>query len=449
MRGARRNALDPFPRACSMRAVVLAIALLATGCVAPPAADDPGAARSALPFADPMGHDHDHSDAAAHAQAFQFEQAWHHPLAGSAIHSAGAHALDAKGSYLFAAMYGGEADSEGGFFIFDIADPLAPVEVGRYRFAGPLAGDRSLEATEDAEWVVLGTEALDCAGHVNPFAPGLHLIDVRDKGTPKPAAYLPMTMVHSVTIHRIGGEDYVFTLASVQQNVFQIVKGPVPELRPVGSIAIGHDSAVVDDPLLGKPLLYAANADHLAISDVSDPTGPQQVAEWSVPNAEDDKYYLHTAVASITNGRRIVVVTSEDWEDHPSALWVLDATDFAFIDTLATWSAPGEHAADGLRYSMHNPRVLGDDVALSYYHGGVWSLDLSTPSTPRVQGMFMPAVDTGYTPEKPRTSAYADRQCGEFAFADAPFAMDVEMVPGAVYAADLHTGLYALKPTWE
>ncbi|HVM45080.1 MAG TPA: hypothetical protein VM582_04005, partial [Candidatus Thermoplasmatota archaeon] len=430
------------------RSSALVAVLLLAGCLAAPPDEAPGAA-APLPFPDPMGGDHDHSDAALHATSYRMEQTFHHPLAGSATHSAGAHVLDAKGGFLFAGIYGGEADAEGGFFIFDIADPLRPKEVGRYRFPGPLAGDRSLEATEDAQWVVLGSEALDCAGHVNPFAPGLYLIDVRDKSAPKPASYVPATMVHSVTIHRIGGEDYVFTLASVDQNIFRIQKQPVPRLVPVGAVTIGHDSVVVDDPVLRKPLLYASNGNGgFVVHDVSDPARPRQLGEWNIPDRPDDRYYIHTGVVSHIDGRRIAVVTSEDWKDHPSALWVLDATDLSYIETLAQWSAPGDHPAEGLRYSMHNPRILGDDLVLSYYHGGVWSLDLATPASPRVQGLFMPGETNGYRPEKPKTSAYAESRCGAFTFTDAPFTMDVEMVPGAVYAADLHTGLYALKPTW-
>lgn len=442
------NALERLASSMAVRLpILLAIALLLTGCIAQqPGADDVESGPAALPFPDPMGGEHDHGDASLHAASYGYEMTFHHPLSGSALHSAGAHVLDAKGGFLFAGMYGGEADAEGGFFIFDIKDPLAPKEVGRYRFPGPLAGDRSLEATEDAQWVVLGTEALDCAGHINPFAPGLYLVDVRDKARPTPAAFTPMTMVHSVTIHRIGGEDYVFALASVAQNIFRINKGPLPSFEPVGSVAIGHDSIVMDDPVLGKPLLYAANADNFEVSDVSDPANPQKLAEWTIPDRKDDMYYLHTGVVSFIDGKRIAVVTSEDWEDYPSALWILDATDFSFIETLANWSAPGEHAADGLRYSMHNPRILGDQVALSYYHGGVWGLDLSDPAHPKPNALYMPSESTGYVPEKPKTSAYADQNCGVFMFADAPFTMDVEMVPGAVYAADLHTGLYALKP---
>jgi len=433
-----------------MRPVLLAISLLLTGCVAAPPADTEGAAGSAsgaLPFPDPMGAEHDHSDVAIHAFASGFEQTSHHPLAATAIHGAGVHALDAKGGFLFAALYGGDADADGGFFVFDIADPFVPVEVGRYRFPGQLAGDRSLEATEDGDWVVLGTEAVDCAGHVNPFAPGLYLIDARDKGAMKPAGFVPQTMVHSVTVHRIADEDYVFALVSGAENIFRIVKGPVPQLVAVGSVSIGHDSVVVDDPVLGVPLLYAANGGAgFVVSDVSDPSAPEQVAEWNIPDREDDMYYIHTGVVTMIGDHRIAVVTSEDWEDYPSALWVLDATDFGAIETLAQWSAPGEHAAEGLRYSMHNPRFLGDRLILSYYHGGAWSLDLSDPAAPRAQGVFMPGVSSGYRPAKPAASAYSDSACGAFTFADAPYVMDVETWEGAVYVADLHTGLYTLRP---
>ncbi|HUR68976.1 MAG TPA: hypothetical protein VM370_06990, partial [Candidatus Thermoplasmatota archaeon] len=388
------------------RALLLGLILFAAGCIGAPGTSDPAdpGASVALPFPDPMAADHDHQDVTIHGASYRFEETWHHALAGSATHSSGAHALDARAGYLFAAVYGGEADAEGGFFVFDIADPLHPVEVGRFRFPGALGGDRSLEATEDGNWVVLGTEPVDCAGHVNPVAPGLHLIDVRDKTDPKPAFYLPNTGVHSVTVHRIAGEDYVFALMP-QQNIVHIVKEPVPRLEPVGQVSIAHDSMVMDDPALGVPLLYAANGGAgFVISDVSDPANPKQLAEWNIPD-RGDRYYIHTGAVQTIGGRRIAVVTSEDWEDYPSALWVLDATDLGLVQMLANWSAPGEHAADGLRYSMHNPRFLGDDLILAYYHGGAWSLDLSTPSAPKVQGLFVPGETNGWKPQPTETHA--------------------------------------------
>lgn len=439
------------------RSVLLVpILLLLAGCVNPPASDTTDAAAETaggwvLPFPDPMGQEHDHGDIEAHAHAWQFEQTAHHPLAGSATHGSGAHALDARNGWLFAAVYGGEADAEGGFFVFDVSDPASPKETGRFRFAGPMGGDRSMEATDDADFVVLGTEAIDCAGHVNPFAPGLYLIDVRDKAMPVIAHYVQDTGVHSVSVHRIGDEDYVFGLMSGDSNIFRIVRDPVPMLEPVAFVPIGHDSIVMDDPLLGKPVLYAANGGgDFVIWDVSDPANPQQLGEWAIPD-RDDKFYVHTGAVQIIGDRRIAVVSSEDWEDYPSQLWVLDATDLGYIETLSTWHAPGAHAADGLRYSMHNPRFLGDTLVIAYYHGGVWALDLSTPEkqrAPEVVGQFMPGTSNGWTPERPKTSAVADNLCGVFNMADAPFAFDVEAYEGVVYVADMPTGLYTIKPTW-
>ncbi|HEX2022147.1 MAG TPA: hypothetical protein VHH36_05500, partial [Candidatus Thermoplasmatota archaeon] len=300
------------------RAVLPMLLLVLAGCVTAPASTEERAAvpgpAGLLPFPDPMGHDHDHSDPTIHASAWNFEQTFHHPLAGSETHSSGVHALDVKAGFLFAALYGGDADAEGGFFVFDLADPAQPREVGRYRFPGPLGGDRSMEANEDAEFVALGTEYFDCGGRVNPVAPGLYLIDVRDKSSPTVASYVPSRTVHSVAVHRIGGDDYVFAMMA-GKNVFRVDRSlPVVRLVEVAEIPIGHDMFVMDDPLLGKPLLYAANGPGgFVVWDVSEPARPRQVAEWNIPDRPDGKYYVHTGHVAIVEGRRIAVVTSEDW----------------------------------------------------------------------------------------------------------------------------------------
>jgi hypothetical protein len=439
-----------------VRPLVLALlALAVAGCVSPPpAAQAPSSSAASLPFPDPMGQEHDHSDVTLHTNSYQLTMTDHQPLAGSATHSSGAHALDVEAGWLFAAVYGGTADVEGGVFIFNVSDPLHQQQVGRYRFPGALGGDRSMEATPDASFVVLGTEPVDCAGHVAPAGPGLWLLDVRDKANPVAVDYLPeATGVHSVTIHRIGGEDYVFGLMP-GQNVVHIDKSrPKPRLVPIAELPIGHDSAVMDDPLLaGKTLLYASNGGAgFDIWDVSNPAQPTKVAGWNIPNRPAGKYYIHTGAVAFIDGRRIAVVTSEDWGDYPSALWVLDATDLHAIDTISNWSAPGDHPADGLRYSMHNPRFDGSTLILAYYHGGVWALDLGTQAKrehPLVVGQYEPNVSNGWKPQPTDTHAVSDAQCGKFNLADAPLVFDVEVGNGAIYAADLPTGLYTLKPGW-
>ncbi|MHB8585844.1 MAG: LVIVD repeat-containing protein [Thermoplasmatota archaeon] len=432
------------------------IAIMMAGCIAPlsPAAvPAPGSmgSRAALPaiFAAPFA-ENNHSDVKVHGIAYNFVQTDHEALAGSPTHSSGAHALTAKDGWLFVAVYGGTADDEGGFFIFNLSDPAHPKETGRYRFPGPLGGDRSIAVTDDANWVVLGTEAVDCAGHVNPVAPGLYLIDVRDKTNPQVAAYLPNQGVHSVTVHRIKGEDYVFALMT-GKNIIHIVKQPFPQFDAIAQVTIGHDSIVTDDNLSGKTLLYASNGGAgFTINDVSDPASPRQIAEWNIPN-RGSRYYIHTSAVQIIHDRRIVVVSSEDWQNYPSAFWVLDASSFGVLQTLSNWSAPGNHSADGLRFSMHNPRFMGSTLILAYYHAGVWAIDLSTPqnqSHPQPVGLFVPGDSNGWNPQPTDTHAVSDASCGAFHLADAPLVFDVEPYAGYVYVADLPTGLYTIKPTW-
>ena len=460
-KAAATRAIPTPPLRPSMRAAAIAllVLLLAAGCVTPPTTetastpDGAGAAAWALPIPDPMGEDHDHSDPALHGVAWNFEQVAHHAVAGNAGHSAGAHALDAKNGFLFVAAYGGDADAEGGVFVFDVKDPAKPALVGRLRMAGSLGGDRSLEATEDAEFAVLGTEPLTSLGHLSPTPPGIWLIDARDKANPRVAGYANTGTfgAHSITIHRIGGKDYVFAGAANGQNVFEIVRSPLPMLVAVGQRPIGHDAVVEDDPLLGVPLLYAANGGAgFEVWDVSDPKSPQQVAAWNIPD-RGDRYYVHHSAVQFIEGRRIVVVESEDWEDYPSPLWILDATDFGDVQVLGNWSNPGGHAADALRYSLHNPVFLGDKLVVAHYHGGVWALDLSTAekrADPPVLGVFLPS-EPGGKPAAPAGYPVMQRMGRSFAVTDAPMTMDVKVVGDLVYAADLHTGLYALKPTWE
>lgn len=438
-----------------MRAVALvALALLAAGCVQPPAADvqntSPG---FALPIADPMGQDHDQSDPTLHGVSWNFEQVAHDKVAGSDSHSAGSHALDLRGDWLFVAAYGGDADREGGVFIYDVKDPAAPKLTGRVQLAGSLGGDRSLEATEDADFAVFATEAATSFGHVNPTPPGLYLIDTRDKAAPKVAHFLPTgTGAHAVTIHRVAGKDYVFAGATGENSIVEIRRDPAPTLVPVGDIGIGHDAVAMDDPLLGKPLLYTANGfSGFEVLDISDPAKPQKVAAWNIPD-RGDRYYVHHSAVQIIEDRRILVVTSEDWSDYPSMMWVLDATDLGDIQLLSNWTNPGGHPAEDIRYSIHNPRFLGSTLILSHYHGGVWALDLSTAekrAAPPTLGVFLPHEDGG-KPGAPIGYEIMKGRGRGFTVTDAPMTMDVEVHPesGIVYAADLHTGLYTLKPTW-
>lgn len=415
---------------------------------------------------DPLILNHDHTSAALHNLAYNMELLYHHPLGGNQLKSSGAHVVDVQAGFLFVAAYGASADVDGGVYIFDLNEPEKPRLVGQLRMLGNLGGDRSMEATDDGNWVVLGTEPADCAGHVNPFAPGIYLIDARDKARPVIADYLPGS-THSLTIHRVGAEDYVFAaygLGAVSGNIMKIDKsGPKARLVQVGNVQIRHDSAAYDDPLLGIPILYVANVADLSVYDLTAPASPKKLGAWALTKEEAANHYVHAVSMDVIEGRRILALESEDWRSHPSPLWVLDASDFNLIERIGNWTNPGAKPANGgqagssptagyngqLTFSTHNPRLEKGIVYLGHYHGGVWILNVSTMAqaeNPEILGYYLPHDNNGGFVPRSSEGAYPkpNARCG-FEITQIPIVFDLEVQDGVTYAADLHTGLYVLK----
>lgn len=408
-------------------------------------------------FVDPFLMGHDHADATLHDLAFHTVELSHHPLGGTNVKSSGAHAMDIRGSWLFVAAYGLVADVQGGVYIFNIADPENPVLTGQWPMAGNVGGDRSMEATDDANWIVIGTEAIDCANHANPFGPGLYLIDARDKGQPLLSDYIPSTGIHSVAVQRVGDHDYVVTGGGTQ-NILEI-NPDSGKFVPMGSIPVGHDMSFFDDPLLGAPLLLVANVENLKAYDFSDPSAPEELGSWAPEDVTN--HYVHYVVADIIDGKRILVLESEDWQSEPSPVWILDATELDAMTLVTTWTNPANapanagQDANSLAFSTHNPRIEDGIVYLAHYHGGVWILDLRTLDKvykPEIMGYFVPHNDNGgYKPQSSSSAlplpTYSALCFGGFTIHELPNVMDVEVKDGVVYAADLHTGVYTLK--WD
>jgi len=412
-------------------------------------------------YVDPFIRNHDHAVAANHDLGFHIKQLAHHPLGGNVLKSSGAHVVDVQNGWLFVGAYGLAADVDGGLYILSLAKPDEPKLTGHFPMLGNVGGDRSVEATDDANWVVMGTESIDCANHVNPFGPGLFLIDVRDKANPKLADYKPdPTGVHSVIVHRVAGKDYAVTLGgdatSNGQNIWQI-DPQAGKLMPVGSVPISHDGAAYDDPLLGKPLLYIADVSNLKVYDFSDPTKPVKIGTWEPANNKD--HYVHAVTMDLIEGHRILALESEDWGKKTSPLWILDATNLDAMELLATYENPAQAPADAggengpsLAFSTHNPRLEHGIVYMAHYHAGIWMLDVRTLAkahAPEIMGYFLPHDDNGgYKPASSQSALPlpTNPACfGGFKIHELPNTMDVEVQNGIVYGADLHTGLYTVQ----
>jgi hypothetical protein len=441
--------------------------------------------RYALP-ADPMpeGAGHDHADTAQHKFLWNYEFASRDPLLQNAANVAGVHALDVQAGYLFGAVYGSHAAAvDGGLVIWDITtDPAHPAEVGRWTIPGSVGGDRSMEATPDGDYAVIATEPFDCAGHVNPGGVvAAYLIDTRDKTRPVVSDMLTASGAtlgdlmagqtgvgpgeiaeHSVAVHRIQDEDYAFVFGKMY-HIERSEQGA--RLVYVDSIPTGHDIYVRDTPWGTTWAISANGGGGMVVYDVTDPAEPFQVATWDLPGREDleTDYYFHTAdVTFQPSGDIIFVLSSEDWGETVSPLWVLDGNplqgltaepeETAQLEMIGTWRNPGNHSAlAGLTFSLHNPRFHdGGILTLSSYHGGMWQLDLRIPefwANPAPIAYAAYAEGTPTVASDPIEGAVQKNLCGLEIALDAPSFWDVEIgANGVTYLADGFLGLYTFQP---
>jgi hypothetical protein len=461
-------------------AAVLAAALLA-GCTGDPPADGTTTTGPAPPAAGPMpadpmpeGPGHDHTDPEAHKFLWNYAFSARDPLLQNAANVAGIHALDLQAGHLFGAIYGSHALSvDGGVAVWDVAtDPAKPRMLGRWTIPGSMGGDRSMEATSDGRF-----------GHVNPFAAvSAYLIDFADKSRPvvadvlTPAGGAGMLSggrtgggtfnIHSVAVHSIQGQDHAFVFG----DIYRIERSEAQaRLVQVGRIDVSHDLYLRDTPWNTTWALVANGNGGLVISDVTDPTRPAQLAVWDLPERKELEdqgisYYFHTAdVAFQADGNITVVLSSEDWEDHVSPLWVLDATGLRGavagdgvqeLPLLGRWQNPGNHTAVGTSFSLHNPRYTDDGIlTITSYHGGVWQLDTRTPELrerpqPIAYAVYADGEQTRL--KDPAEQTVEDQLCGLGTSLDAPSYMDVEVGEGGtLYVADNFMGLYTFTPTPE
>jgi hypothetical protein len=410
------------------------------------------------------------------------------PLMQNAVNVAGLHALDLQAGHLFGAVFGSHAASiDGGLVIWDVqTDPAQPRYLGRWTIPGSVGGDRSVGATVDGDFAVISTEPVTCAGHVNPLGVvAAYLIDTSDKSRPVVADVMTLNAAtlgdtlggkvpgtaaelgqHSVVVQRIGGDDYAFIFGKVFR-IDRTEQGG--RLAYVSEISVGHDLYVRTTPWNTTWGLAANGGGGLVVWDFTDPAKPFQIATWDLPERKEleaagTEYYFHTAdVSFLPGGQALIVLTSEDFADHVSPLWVLDANPLvglttapaepAVLDMVGTWANPaGRHATAGLTFSLHNPRFHDDGLlTLSSYHGGMWQLDLRVPDFWTAPAPIAYAAYADGTPtvaEDPVEDLISTRLCGLTIALDAPSYWDVEVGPnGVLYLADGFMGLYTFIPT--
>ena len=220
-----------------------------------------------------------------------------------------------------------------GILIFDVADPAAPVFVGRYYVPGP---SDSLETFSNIHNIYLSPDGATLyAINQSHRTSDLRLLDVADPAAPR--------------------EVGRFVVPGVQ-SVFDGV----------------HDLHVIDHA--GRRIAFLnALQSGLLILDVTDPA-----AIVTLSTVEWEGVFSHSGWAFEAGGR---LYYANNDEGYDQGVRIFDVTDLAHPVLRSEYrSRPG--------ISVHNVEVVGGIAYLSYYIDGLRVLDLRDPARPREIGHF-------------------------------------------------------------
>ncbi|WP_435317099.1 LVIVD repeat-containing protein [Haloarchaeobius sp. TZWSO28] len=285
-------------------------------------------------------------------------------------------------------------------------------------------------------------------------------VDVRDKGNPEVVgAYTAWTTgSHNATYHRVGGEDYVFACKDLDDGTaglyvlqFDRATGQFTLVNRWtvdgdGGVGTGgtnyiHDITIQDDPRTGTPTGYLSYWDMgLRVLDLSDPANIEELGRFDM-----DRAHYAEAAPVLLDGRRVVVAgqeTSSVDGGSSGKLYLLDADglDDGYdgspnLAELDSWELLSETSFQNFTLSPHNFDVTEDGwVHLAHYHGGVRYLDIDTDIWQlREKGYYLPHEDV---PEDSKMEGLNSAT---------PFTWGAVERDGITFAADINTGVYALR----
>lgn len=460
--------------------ILLLVPLLA-GCIgADDATNESPVMQTPPEEAIPFGEGHDHGDPEQHRAsngATLLDTDNLQRFGASVDQVVGAHAADVHENTLVVAVNAGESGGgQQGFHVFDITNPKDLVHVAFWDAGTEVNGDRTIALSEDGETVFIGFES--------GARPGIAAVSIADPANPvevgffsDPLGYGP----HTLSTGFFGGTQYVFSL-SIGVTILSYDEG---QFVPVGRYITADELAALDaiDYLIGgdpayaqtwvfrsiyahdmnfyvhddTPYLLVAYAyDGAKILDISNPALPVLQARWLPPEVQtenrDVKHYTHSMSGETVDGRFIVVVGSETFEDEinhiASPIWVLDATDAVSglplqtePEHVSTWGNPSEAPAGRLGLSVHFFRQLDGFLYLSHYHGGVWAFNLTTDEARRGMepiGFIMPIAEEPTIP--------FEECCIGWDLSGVPMVFDVAVdARHNVYAADIIQGVSSIR----
>jgi len=491
-------------RAAWPAAAASVLAALLVG--APTAAAQAGACTDAVRAAYADGGGHDHFNLAQHRVACGLEQvsfsSLKKELAARPDIVTGETDIE-NGLAAVAVAY-----PESGFLLFDVRNPARPVFLSwaRSKACEGLAIDVDcgayVDLSEDGKVAFVSTQQITVVpntpnpGAPAPAIPGVEVFDVSDPSAPQLTQTQPVASeggVHTANSTVIDGGpnpgEYLFATANAFGiEVQRVDRTGVPKVVPVARIDIPevHDMFLQRDPLTGKTLMYVAAGftSGFYVYDVTDPTNAQLLAEWDLTPQCPDDWYSHTIDVTTVNGRRILTMPAELFDngtssnqacgktagngDKPGPLWFVDITNLGGLGQpgdsddvlrrkseaalITTWTNPADRpAGPNSRFSPHNQQIVGDRVYMSNYHGGVVALDASAALRgervrPQEVGAALPSDPTDPRPVFKPTVAPASPFITGF-LSGRPLVWDTLFYRGYLIVPDMLGGITSYLPT--
>ena len=448
--------------------LTLALVTLVAGCVAPPAGDLDAASTSETAFGAfvPPVPDFDFStvvdpDHANHQVPLLHEGGHGLSLVGHAgigeILPPGTRGsitqVDVWQNYaVVSGMEGGLA-----FAIVDISDPKAPKAVSWY----PSAADGwTARFSDDGNYVFYGCQMLGtlgdplanvrgtCEDPTGIHAPGAEnpagvvVVDVSDKANPTFVDFLQTGGSHNIFAASINGTDYVFTAATT---ILKFDREAM-ELEQVFEVPGVHDATVAEHPLTGDWLLFTGTG-QTSIWNVNNPVEPVQIYEGTGSEGWTG-WHEQTLIPGVVDGRVLLALAGETFASPsgvPDKVFIVDVTDPTNPTLLSEWQPPFQSQIPwaSYLYSVHEMAATPTgQLAISWYHAGVWVIDLSTKErqeAPVALAAYLPNLVPDVLP-----STFV-----QTAVPVVPFVWGAGWdARGYLVVPDMHTGVYVLEPSW-
>jgi hypothetical protein len=366
--------------------------------------------------------------------------------------------------YAYMASYGSAGSACGsGVRVFDLRDPKRPRRVaafGRGDSSPALAGaytdqvriQRARTPSFRGDLAAVGLQRcrppFDASGGTRGFA----LFDVTVPTRPRLLSIvntLPAHGSHELWLQAVGNRAYAYTaipraeLHSSPDGVtpgnpdFRIYDVSDPRApRQVGqwgiwaNLGIKPSAGQFVHSVITNPAATRAYLSYwefgTVILDITNPARPLYVSRALDPGQHEPP---HSHSAALAAGGRVLVETQEfgrffrfTGTGYPR---FFDLTDERNPALLSRFVPPGTESS-----TVHDPRVVGNRLFLSWYDEGVWVLDISRPLFPRELGHLVPS--RGQNPGNPFCPACT------FVWGIYPF--------GDLFvASDMNTGLWVFK----